>query len=227
MHGSFDTREHLVEMARRGASIGASGLLLGQPNSFYPHTEKELYEYLAGVANDVDIAVCLFATVQMNLSRFHTSGYPQGVLVRAADLPNVVAIKYEVGRPGIAGDLEIWKKLRGKRVLFSDPLEAHSPLTVEMFGMQWMGTSNYEYWGGAVPEYFGAAAARRIRARHGNLLAHQSRPPGARRDPGDVRGRQLHPSLSLEISGVAAGLQRRPDAPAGHEAQRLSDAHRA
>jgi len=154
VHGSFDTRDQLVEIARRGAAIGAAGLLLGQPNSFYPRDENELYDYLAGVANDVDIAVCLFATVQMNLSRFHTSGYPQGVLVRAADLPNVVAIKYEVGRPGMAGDLEIWKKLRGKRVLFSDPLEAHSPLTVEMFGMQWMGTSNYEYWGGAVPEYF-------------------------------------------------------------------------
>jgi 4-hydroxy-tetrahydrodipicolinate synthase len=49
--------------------------------------------------------------------------------------------------------------LRGKRVLFSDPLEAHSPLTVEMFGMQWMGTSNYEYWGGAVPQYFGLLQA--------------------------------------------------------------------
>jgi 4-hydroxy-tetrahydrodipicolinate synthase len=154
VHGSFDTRDQLVEISRKGAAIGMSGLLLGQPNSFYPRTENELYEYLAGVAAGVDIAVVLFATVQMNLSRFHTSGYPQDVLVRAADLPNVVAIKYEVGRPGIAGDLEIWKKLKGKRVLFSDPLEAHSPLTVEMFGMQWMGTSNYEYWGGAVPEYF-------------------------------------------------------------------------
>jgi len=44
--------------------------------------------------------------------------------------------------------------IQGKRILFSDPLEAHSPLTVEMFGQQWMGTSNYEYWGGAVPQYF-------------------------------------------------------------------------
>lgn len=44
--------------------------------------------------------------------------------------------------------------IKGKRVLFADPLEAHSPLTVEVFGQQWMGTSNYEYWGGAVPECF-------------------------------------------------------------------------
>ena len=36
----------------------------------------------------------------------------------------------------------------------TSPLEANSPLWVEMFGMQWMGTSNYEWWGGKVPEIF-------------------------------------------------------------------------
>jgi 4-hydroxy-tetrahydrodipicolinate synthase len=225
VHGSFDTRDQLVEIARRGAAIGAAGLLLGQPNSFYPRDENELYDYLAGVANDVDIAVCLFATVQMNLSRFHTSGYPQSVLVRAADLPNVVAIKYEVGRPGMAGDLEMWKQLRGKRVLFSDPLEAHSPLTVEMFGMQWMGRA-IRVPGGAVPEYF-ALLQRGESDRAMEITGASIRPPGTRRNPGDVRRRELHPSLSVEVPGVAAGLQRRPDASAGHEAQRFADAHGA
>ncbi len=71
-----------------------------------------------------------------------------------ADRDNVVAIKYEVGRPGIAGDFEFWKMVRNKRILFSDPLEAHAPLTVEMFGQQWMGTSNYEYFGDRVPKCF-------------------------------------------------------------------------
>jgi 4-hydroxy-tetrahydrodipicolinate synthase len=154
IHGTFDTREQIINMAKAGESIGASGILLGQPNSFYPSSEQDVYEHLAGVSNATNLAVCLFATVQMNLGRFHPSGYPPGVLVRCASIPNVVAVKYEVGRPGIAGDLEFWKMLRGTRLLFSDPLEAHSPLTVEMFQQQWMGTSNYEYWGGAVPQYF-------------------------------------------------------------------------
>ncbi len=66
-----------------------------------------------------------------------------------------MACKYEVGRPGIAGDYEFWKMIKGKRVLFSDPLEAHAPLTVEMFGMQWMGTSNYEWWGPSIPQMLG------------------------------------------------------------------------
>jgi dihydrodipicolinate synthase/N-acetylneuraminate lyase len=164
IHGTFDTREQIVAMARAGEEIGVTGLLLGHPNSFYPRTETELLGHLETVANSTRLAVCLFATVQMNLSRFHPSGYPPGVLARAAEIPNVVAVKYEVGRPGIAGDLEFWKMLRGKRVLFSDPLEAHSPLTVEMLGQQWMGTSNYEYWGGAVPEYFGLLLEEKFEA---------------------------------------------------------------
>ena len=155
IQGVFDTPEQVVAMAKAGEAIGVSGILLGQPNSFYPKSEDELYGYLSGVAAKTDLAVCMFCTTQMNFSRFHTSGYPPGVIERVASLENVVAVKYEVGRPGVAGNLEIWKKLQTKRVLFSDPLEAHSPMMVEMLGQQWMGTSNYEYWGGAVPQYFG------------------------------------------------------------------------
>ena len=155
IHGAFDSAEDIVRVAKAGEKIGISGLLLGQPNSFYARSEDELYGYLSGVAAQTELAVCLFATSQMNLGRLHPSGYPPNVITRVADIQNVVAIKYEVGRPGIAGDYQIWKRLKEKRVLFSDPLEAHSPLTVEIFGQQWMGTSNYEYWGGAVPQYFG------------------------------------------------------------------------
>jgi 4-hydroxy-tetrahydrodipicolinate synthase len=155
LHGTFDTPTQVREMAKAGEDIGVTGLLLGQPNSFYPRSESELYDYLSGVANATDLAVCLFCTVQMNLSRLHPSGYPPGVIMKMAELENVVAVKYEVGRPGVAGHLEIHKMLEGKNVLLSDPLEANSPLMVELLGQQWMGTSNYEYWGGAVPEYFG------------------------------------------------------------------------
>ncbi|HEY3302667.1 MAG TPA: dihydrodipicolinate synthase family protein [Candidatus Binatia bacterium] len=154
LHGTFDTADEIVKMAQEGAQIGVDALLLGHPNSFYPKDADRLYDYLAYVCERTDLAVILFAAHHWNFERLHPSGYPPQVLTKAADLPNVVAIKYEVGRPGIAGDYEFWKMIKGKRVLFSDPLEAHSPLTVELFGQQWMGTSNYEYFGGAVPNYF-------------------------------------------------------------------------
>ena len=154
VHGTFDTTEQILQMARAGEAIGVSGLLIGHPNTFYPETDGALYDHLEHVANNTGLACALFVTAQMNLTRLHPSGYPPAVIARAARLPNVVAVKYEVGRPGIAGDFEIYKALKGTGCLFSDPLEAHSPLTVEMFGMQWMGTSNYEYWGPAIPRYF-------------------------------------------------------------------------
>lgn len=154
VHGTFDTPEEILKVADAATAIGMEGLLLGHPNSFYPESEDALYDYLAGIADKTDLAVALFITVQMNLGRLHPSGYPPQVIRRLADLANVVAVKYEVGRPGIAGDFEVWKKLQGTGVLFSDPLEAHAPLNVELLGMQFMGTSNYEYWGPAIPRIF-------------------------------------------------------------------------
>ncbi len=160
MHGTFDTPDDIVAMAKAAESIGMEGMLLGHPNSFYPTSDDQLYDYLAYVCNRTELAVCLFAANHWNFARLHPSGYPPKVLVRAAELANVVAIKYEVGRPGIGGDYEFWKMIKGKRVLFSDPLEAHSPLTVEMFGMQWMGTSNFEYWGGGQSPSISACCAK-------------------------------------------------------------------
>jgi dihydrodipicolinate synthase/N-acetylneuraminate lyase len=155
LHGTFDSVDDIVAMAKVGEEIGIEGLLLGHANTFYPTSEDQLYDYFASICQKTRLAVCLFAASHWNFQRLHPSGYPPKVLARAADIENVVAIKYEVGRPGIAGDYEFWKMIKDKRVLFSDPMEAHCPLTVEMFGQQWMGTSNYEYWGGAVPEMFG------------------------------------------------------------------------
>lgn len=155
LHGTFDSADDIVAMAKVGEEIGVEALLLGHPNTFYPTSEDQLYDYFASICQKTRLAVCLFAASHWNFQRLHPSGYPPKVLARAADIENVVAIKYEVGRPGIAGDYEFWKMIKDKRVLFSDPMEAHGPLTVELFGQQWMGTSNYEYWGGAVPEMFG------------------------------------------------------------------------
>jgi 4-hydroxy-tetrahydrodipicolinate synthase len=154
-HGTFDTPEDIIAMTKVAEDIGVEGLLLGHPNSFYPTTDDQLYDFLKYVCDRTNMAVCLFAAGHWNFSRLHQSGYPPKVLARASDLENVVAIKYEVGRPGIAGDYEFWKMIKDKRVLFSDPFEAHAPLLVEMFGQQWMGTSNFEYWGDAIPKYFG------------------------------------------------------------------------
>jgi 4-hydroxy-tetrahydrodipicolinate synthase len=68
-------------------------------------------------------------------------------------VPNVVAIKNEIGDPGVAGLAEVFRRF-SDRVLVADPLEMNSPAWVTTYGMPWMGTSNYEYFGGEVPRYF-------------------------------------------------------------------------
>jgi dihydrodipicolinate synthase/N-acetylneuraminate lyase len=154
LHGTFDTAEDTVAMAQAAAQIGVSGLLLGYPNSFYPKTAREIYDYSAHVCNNTDLGVVLFAASHWNFGRIHPSGFPPDVLIELADLPNVVAIKHEVARPGVGGFHQFWKLARDKQILVSDPLEANSPMWVDLFGMQWMGTSNYEWWGPRIPEYF-------------------------------------------------------------------------
>ena len=154
LHGTFDTADDLVAMARYGEQAGVSALLLGYPNSFYPKSASDVCEYNAYVCDRTNLAVVLFAASHWNFARLHPSGFPPEALLEAADFPNVVAIKHEVGRPALTATYEFFKAAKGKNILLSDPLEANSPLWVELFGMQWMGTSNYEYWGGKVPEYF-------------------------------------------------------------------------
>ena len=154
LHGTFDTADDCVAMAQHAQRAGVSGLLLGYSNSFYPKSAQAVYDYTTYICDRTDLAVVLFAASHWNFGRLHPSGFPPDALLRAADLPNVVAIKHEVARPGVAGFHQFWKMAKDKQILISDPLEANSPLWVELFGMQWMGTSNYEWWGPKIPEYF-------------------------------------------------------------------------
>jgi len=151
-HGCFDTVEDIVRLAKAAEDIGADGLLLGHPTSFYPQSEKELYDFTEYVCNRTALAVVGFAQPHWNFNRLHPSGYPPNVMLEAARLENLVACKFEVG--GISGHYDFWLKLKGTNVLYSDPMEANFPVSVELFGQQWSGTSGYEIFGGAAPKIF-------------------------------------------------------------------------
>ncbi len=49
LHGTFDTADDVVAMAEHAQRVGVSGLLLGYPNSFYPKSARDIYEYTAYV----------------------------------------------------------------------------------------------------------------------------------------------------------------------------------
>jgi 4-hydroxy-tetrahydrodipicolinate synthase len=153
LHGCFDTADDVVRMAKEAERIGLDGLLLGHPASFYPQSEKELYDYTEYVCSRTNLAVVGFAQPHWNFQRLHPSGYPPKVMLEAAKIDNLVACKFEVG--GIAGHYDFWRQIRNMNVLYSDPMEANFPVSVELFDQQWSGTSGYEIFGAELPKLFG------------------------------------------------------------------------
>jgi 4-hydroxy-tetrahydrodipicolinate synthase len=153
VHGSFDTADDVIEMCQYGEAAGAELLLLSYPPTFYPRNDEDIYQYTSKVLAGTSLATVLFAVHQWNFDRVYPGCLSPELVDRMANLPNSVAIKCEGAPPGNGSLVEILEKC-GDRLLISDPRESSAPGWVKFFGMQWMGTSNFEYFGGEVPKYF-------------------------------------------------------------------------
>lgn len=143
-----------IEIVRFAADAGVDLVMPSYPISFYPKDAEEVIEYTRAISGASDLGVIVFAMNLWNFSRLHPSGFAPQWLEEIVDtVPNVVAIKNEIGDFGVAGLAEVFHRFRD-RVLVADPLEMNSPAWTSTFGMPWMGTSNYEYFGAEVPAYF-------------------------------------------------------------------------
>ena len=151
LQGVFDTVDDIVTMANDARSLGVDGMLLGHPNSFYPTSPRQVEDYTVDICTATDLAVVLFVVEHSNLRRLDVRGFPADVLERLTKVDTIVAVKYEVGRQQTANTYETFRRLESADVLLSDPMEFNAPMWVDLFGMQWMGTSNYEYYGPYVP----------------------------------------------------------------------------
>lgn len=161
LHGTFDTADQIVAVCKDAEAAGMDAVLLGHPNSFYPKTAQDIVDYTKYVCERTDLGVVLFCAVHWNFQRIHSSGYPMEAVVELADVENVIGVKYEVGRPGAVANYECFKQLADKQVVVSDPFEPNAPIWTDLFDMQWVGTSNYEYYGDAIPKMFAALSEGR------------------------------------------------------------------
>jgi 4-hydroxy-tetrahydrodipicolinate synthase len=127
---------------------------MSYPLMFYPTSEEQVYEYTRAVAASTNLGVMLFCINQWNFGRLHPSDFSPALIGRLIDdVDNIVAIKNEIGIPGVGGVAEVFMRFR-ERVVVCDPFEQNAPAWAMTFGMPFMGTSNYEYMGGEVVRYF-------------------------------------------------------------------------
>jgi 4-hydroxy-tetrahydrodipicolinate synthase len=152
-HGSFDTLEDTIEAGQRSAAAGATLQLLSYPPSFYPRSDDDVYAFTTAVLDAVPLATVLFAVHLWGYQRLHPAELSPALVERLADHPRAVALKCEGGGTGNGSHVEVMLRC-GDKLLISDPREGTSPGHVKWFGMQWMGTSNFQYFGDAVPKYF-------------------------------------------------------------------------
>lgn len=153
-HASLPTLEDNIELARHSADAGVTGVLMSYPLTFYPDSEDQVVEYTAALAGSTNLGAIIFAMNHWNFGRLHPSDFSPDLIGRLIDeVPNIMAVKTEIGPPGTAGIAQIFERYR-ERVVVTEPIEANAPVWQRSYGMRWMGTSNYECMAGEVPRYF-------------------------------------------------------------------------
>jgi dihydrodipicolinate synthase/N-acetylneuraminate lyase len=154
-HASLPTLEANIELARYSEAAGVDALLVSYPLTFYPTREEQIFEYTSALAASTRLAVIVFAMHLWNFRRFHPSHFSPDLIGRLIDeVPNVAAVKTEIGGGiGVSGIAQVFERYRDK-VIITDPIEANAPAWAAAYGLQWIGTSNYEAYAGEVPRYF-------------------------------------------------------------------------
>lgn len=154
-HASFNSLADNIEAVKLTQACGAELVLLGYPPNFYPKDADAIYTYTKAFCDATDLGVILFPVPLWGFERIHPSaGFSPQLIERLLDTcPNIVAIKAEGGMPSIGGFVDVYNRFRD-RVLVIEPIEGNGLPMATLVDMQFMGTSNYEYYGPAIPRIF-------------------------------------------------------------------------
>ncbi|MGQ4599814.1 dihydrodipicolinate synthase family protein [Nocardia sp. R6R-6] len=153
LQASQPTLAATVASVEHGASVGVDLVMPSYPLYFNPGHTDEVVGFTKAVADaGADTGVIIFAMDQWNFGRLHAAGFSISLLEQMVDgIPQVVAIKNEVGGPGVGGIAAVFERFNGE-VVVTDPLEFNAPAWIANYGMRFMGTSNYELMGPVVPQ---------------------------------------------------------------------------
>ncbi len=159
-HASGNTLADNIALAKQTQARGADLALLGYPPNFYPKTSEEIYAYTRSFCDAVDLGVILFPVPLWGFERIHPSaGFGPDLIERLLDdCPNIVAIKAEGGMPAVSGFIDVYRRF-SDRVHVIEPIESNGIPLATVLDMPFMGTSNYEYYGGEIPRIFSLVGA--------------------------------------------------------------------
>lgn len=151
LQASEPTLADSIASAEMGAEAGVDLVMPSYPLYFNPTSLDDVFEFTKQIGAASERGLIIFAMDQWNFSRLHAAGFPMSLLERMVDeIPQVVAIKNEVGGPGVGGIAAVFERFTGQ-VIVTDPLEFNAPAWIANYGMAFMGTSNYEWMGHSVP----------------------------------------------------------------------------
>ncbi|HVQ94916.1 MAG TPA: dihydrodipicolinate synthase family protein [Mycobacteriales bacterium] len=150
-HAAFNTLQQNIDAANRAAAAGADLALLGYPPSFYPLSERDIYDYTAAFCAGVNLATMLFPVPLWGFERLHPASISLDVLEQLVDeQPNVVAIKAEGGAPSVVGFAHVWARL-ADRVVISMPIIEHAISLATLLPLRVVATSNTEFYSSTAP----------------------------------------------------------------------------
>ncbi|MBI5443105.1 MAG: dihydrodipicolinate synthase family protein [Deltaproteobacteria bacterium] len=130
-----------IDMARFAEAAGADSLLLSYGSNFHPRSPEEVYEYSRAICDATNLAVVLFPSIKDDFP--FPGRIPAPVLKRLADLDNVVAMKIGILEWGWIDECF---RLFGDKVLISYPLDDAWPTFIRKYGMQWSGSSPWQFF---------------------------------------------------------------------------------
>lgn len=136
----FGPPDQVMNIVKGAEQAGASHLFVGFPRT--AKTQDELYAYVKSIADNTNLGIILWATDDGEFKHLHPSNVPFEALDKAANLPNVVALKIMATLDPVAVS-EIYERL-GKRMLVGAVGLNLAPLLVKNYGMQWSGAWTVE-----------------------------------------------------------------------------------
>ena len=154
-HASFNTLEDNISAAQLTETRGAKLALLGYPPTFYPKTADDIFAYTKAFCDATALGVILFPVPIWGFERIHPSaGFSPQLIERLLKAcPNIVAIKAEGGYPAIGGFVDVYNRF-AEEVIVIEPIEGNGLPLATLLDLQFMGTSNYDYFGSAIPRIF-------------------------------------------------------------------------